>query len=272
MVVAVTIRRSVVGPLSEFMGFVGRIGGGDLSTTTAATGKDELGRLGMTLNDMVGGLRTIATQNRAATENLNAAATEIRASTQEQAASVEEQLAAVQETAATVDEITDDFNLTPARVRTDMKILRDWLGVDPGSGTSFLPDARTTPAALQRGVAVYQLDGALCDWHLFERLRAAANETEDSSRKADALQAALDLVTGRPFEHARPAGWGWLFEGDRVDLHVTQAVGAVAVELVGYHRARRDDKAADGEGCGNVSRRERIDGHRVTSSQSLATP
>jgi methyl-accepting chemotaxis protein len=104
--VAVAIRRSIVGPLDDFMGFVGRIGGGDLSTTTAATGKDELGRLGTTLNDMVGGLRAIATQNRAATENLNAAATEIRASTQEQAASVEEQLAAVQETAATVDEIT----------------------------------------------------------------------------------------------------------------------------------------------------------------------
>ena len=146
---------------------------------------------------------------------------------------------------ATVDEIADDFNLTPARVRTDMKILRDWLGVDPGSGTSFLPDARTTPAALQRGVAVYQLDGALCDWHLFERLRAAANKTKDSSQEADALQAALDLVTGRPFEHARPAGWGWLFEGDRVDLHITRGVGEVAVELVGYHRTRHDDKAAD---------------------------
>lgn len=104
--VAITIRRSIVRPLDEFMAFVGRIGGGDLSTTTDATGKDELGRLGRTLNEMVAGLRTIATQNRAATNDLNAATTEIRASTQEQAASVEEQLAAVQETAATVDEIT----------------------------------------------------------------------------------------------------------------------------------------------------------------------
>lgn len=104
--VAITIRRSIVRPLDEFMQFVGRIGGGDLSTTTEATGKDELGQLGRTLNEMVAGLRTIAAQNRAATNDLNAATTEIRASTQEQAASVEEQLAAVQETAATVDEIT----------------------------------------------------------------------------------------------------------------------------------------------------------------------
>jgi methyl-accepting chemotaxis protein len=104
--VAITIRRSITAPLAEFMAFVGRVGQGDLTGTTAATGSDELGRLGLTLNSMVEGLREIARQSRQTTENLNAAATEIRASTQEQAASVEEQLAAVQETAATVDEIT----------------------------------------------------------------------------------------------------------------------------------------------------------------------
>ncbi|MBB3909834.1 methyl-accepting chemotaxis protein [Sphingomonas desiccabilis] len=106
VVVAFTIRRSITGPLNDFMSFAGRIGEGDLSGETRITGADELGQLGVTLNTMVVGLREIARQSRAATEDLNAAATEIRASTQEQAASVEEQLAAVQETAATVDEIT----------------------------------------------------------------------------------------------------------------------------------------------------------------------
>ncbi|MFV1919247.1 methyl-accepting chemotaxis protein [Sphingomonas sp. MJ1 (PH-R8)] len=106
VVVAFTIRRSITGPLSDFMSFAGRIGEGDLSGETRIIGSDELGQLGATLNTMVVGLREIARQSRAATEDLNAAATEIRASTQEQAASVEEQLAAVQETAATVDEIT----------------------------------------------------------------------------------------------------------------------------------------------------------------------
>lgn len=106
LLVAYVIRRSIVGPLGGFMGFVERIGRGDLSEQTNATGEDELGRLGKMLNAMVEGLRQLALQSRAATESLNAAVTEIRASTQEQAASVEEQLAAVQETAATVDEIT----------------------------------------------------------------------------------------------------------------------------------------------------------------------
>jgi methyl-accepting chemotaxis protein len=99
------IRRSVVGPLEGFMALSEQVGGGDL-TRRAATGNDEIGKLGHQLNLMVDGLRGLATQSRSATENLSAAATEIRASTQEQAASVEEQLAAIQETAATVDEIT----------------------------------------------------------------------------------------------------------------------------------------------------------------------
>lgn len=106
VVIAWSIRRSIIRPLDEFMGFVARVGEGDLAGQTAATGPDEFGRLGVTLNAMVVGLQAIGRQSREATENLNAAATEIRASTQEQAASVEEQLAAVQETAATVDEIT----------------------------------------------------------------------------------------------------------------------------------------------------------------------
>lgn len=100
------IRNSIVRPLDAFVAFVDRIGRGELAGEAAATGADEIGRLGANLNAMVEGLRQLARQSREATENLNAAAAEIRASTQEQAASVEEQLAAVQETAATVDEIT----------------------------------------------------------------------------------------------------------------------------------------------------------------------
>ena len=146
---------------------------------------------------------------------------------------------------ATVDEIADDFSLTPARVRTDMKILRDWLGADPRTGTAYLPDARTTPAALQRGVAVYQLDGALCDLDLFDRLQSLARGKTPGERNAD-LQTALGLVTGRPFDQARPAGWSWLFEGDRIDLHATQAVVEVAVDLIAYYRTHDEDEAVDG--------------------------
>ncbi len=100
------LRRSIVRPLDAFVGFVERVGRGDLAGSAAEAGDDELGRLGGNLNRMVEGLRELARQSRDATANLNAAAAEIRASTQQQAAGVEEQLAAVQETAATVDQIT----------------------------------------------------------------------------------------------------------------------------------------------------------------------
>ncbi|MEH3064770.1 MAG: methyl-accepting chemotaxis protein [Methylobacterium radiotolerans] len=104
--IGVAINRLVVRPLVAVMGFVGRVGEGDLSSTLDVRAGGEVGRLSTTLNTMVSGLSDLARTNRAATADLNAAAAEIRASAQEQAASVEQQFAAVQETAATVDEIT----------------------------------------------------------------------------------------------------------------------------------------------------------------------
>jgi methyl-accepting chemotaxis protein len=106
LLLAFLIRQSIVRPLGAFMGFVERVGHGDLSGERARAGSDEIGRLGAMLNGMVDGLGEIARRSRDATSNLNAATAEIRASAQEQAASVEQQLAAVQETAATVDQIT----------------------------------------------------------------------------------------------------------------------------------------------------------------------
>ena len=105
--IAVTIvtRRAITRRLDDFERFAERVGGGEL-TVEAVAGRDEIGRLGGHLNQMVGGLRDIARQSREATADLDSAANEIRASTQQQAAGVEEQLAAIQETAATVDEIT----------------------------------------------------------------------------------------------------------------------------------------------------------------------
>ncbi|MGQ3030541.1 MAG: HAMP domain-containing protein, partial [Ferrovibrionaceae bacterium] len=94
IVISTAIRLSITRPLNALMGFVERVGQGDLAGQVAATGRDEFGRLGATLNGMVAGLRQLARQSREATENLNAAAAEIRASTQEQSASVEEQFAA----------------------------------------------------------------------------------------------------------------------------------------------------------------------------------
>jgi methyl-accepting chemotaxis protein len=112
-----SILRSIVRPLEAFIAFAERVGRGDLTGEPLKVGRDELGRLGATLNAMSESLRQVGRQSREITSALNASAAQIRASTQQQAASVEEQLAALQETAATADEITHSGARIAARAQ-----------------------------------------------------------------------------------------------------------------------------------------------------------
>jgi LysM repeat protein len=119
---------------------------------------------------------------------------------------------------ATPEEVADAFSITGPRVRNDIKVLRDWLGVNPRTGRRHLPDARESAAARARGIGVYQVEDLLVDADLFRRLRVRGE-----SRGADGiddLQQALQLVTGQPFDKLRPGGWTWLYEGDRLDHHL----------------------------------------------------
>ena len=43
---------------------------------------------------------------------------------------------------ATPEEVADAFDINPARVRNDIKMVRDWLGTNPRTGRLHLPDAR----------------------------------------------------------------------------------------------------------------------------------
>ncbi len=115
--IAWSILRSIVRPLDAFIAFAERVGRGDLTGEPLRVGRDELGRLGATLNAMAESLRQVGRQSREITSTLNAAAAQIRASTQQQAASVEQQLAALQETAATADEITHSGARIAARAQ-----------------------------------------------------------------------------------------------------------------------------------------------------------
>jgi methyl-accepting chemotaxis protein len=104
--VGVLIQRSITLPLAAFMQFVGRVGEGDLTHQAKISSSDELGELAQHLDQMVAGLKDVATQTRSATENLNSAAAEILASTQQQATSSGEQAAAIQQTTTTMEEVT----------------------------------------------------------------------------------------------------------------------------------------------------------------------
>jgi len=98
--------RSITRPLYEFQQIVTLVGQGDLTRKSAREGGDELGKLAHGLNQMVAGLRNMATQTRAVTENLNSATMEILASAKQQSALTAQQVAAYHETNATMQEVS----------------------------------------------------------------------------------------------------------------------------------------------------------------------
>lgn len=119
------------------------------------------------------------------------------------------------------------------KVRQSISVVRTWLGTDE-DGDAFLPSGLTAAAGGR-----YRITGALEDADLFRRLRARG-----LARGADGitdLQAALDLVRGRPFElpdlRVRGVGgYGWLLDdGNRMDLELAAVVVDVAHVVSTHH-------------------------------------
>ncbi|MBO1756469.1 LysM peptidoglycan-binding domain-containing protein [Allobranchiibius sp. CTAmp26] len=123
-------------------------------------------------------------------------------------------------------QLADVFNVGDGRARNDIKMVRDWLGTNPRTGTKHLPNARESTAAKARGVNVYVVEDLLVDVDLFRRLRARGQARGRDGM--DDLVRALQLVTGQPFDQLRPGGWEWLAGGDRIDHHMNAAIVDVA--------------------------------------------
>ncbi|MHA6510699.1 hypothetical protein [Tessaracoccus sp. Y1736] len=133
----------------------------------------------------------------------------------------------------TGDQVAAALGVTVERARTVISTLRLWVGTNPATGTPHLPDAKSSPQAKARGVGLYLVEDLLVDADLFRRLRARGL-ARGRNGIAD-LETALQLVTGRPFDQLRAAGWTWLIDGDRVDHHMICAVTDVAHILVTHH-------------------------------------
>jgi LysM repeat protein len=119
----------------------------------------------------------------------------------------------------TAEKLAADLCIRPQKARSDLSIIRKWLG-QSRAGKPYLPRAQQTH---QDGVpATYALDGVLCDLDLFRRLRARG-QSRGADGMAD-LVSALHLVSGEPFTDLRKDGWGWLLEGDRLDHIMTAAI------------------------------------------------
>ncbi|TYP87435.1 LysM peptidoglycan-binding domain-containing protein [Blastococcus xanthinilyticus] len=122
------------------------------------------------------------------------------------------------------------------KVRQSISIVRAWLGTNPATGADYLPSGVTTG-----GVGRYRVDDVLIDAELFRRLRVRG-----LARGVDGiadLQAALDLVTGQPFDlptsrQGAPGGYSWLVdENSRLDHEYAAMIVDVAHTVATHHLA-----------------------------------
>ncbi|WP_181407716.1 LysM peptidoglycan-binding domain-containing protein [Nocardioides sambongensis] len=138
----------------------------------------------------------------------------------------------------TSSQVGDAFGIRPDRARTDLAMIRRWLGTNPTTGTQFLPSARSQQRRGAAGGAIYRLEGVLTDVDIFRRLRARGQARGGAG--IEDLATALRLVSGEPFTATRPAGWSWLLDEDRLDHIMTCAIVDVA-HIVTTHALATND-------------------------------
>ncbi|SDY73677.1 LysM domain-containing protein [Modestobacter sp. DSM 44400] len=122
------------------------------------------------------------------------------------------------------------------KVRQSISVVRAWLGTEPATGADYLPSGLTAAAAGR-----YRIDNILIDAELFRRLRVRG-----LARRAEGiadLSAALDLVSGRPFDVPAPrrgaaGGYSWLVdESSRLDHEYAAMIVDVAHTVATHHLA-----------------------------------
>ncbi|MBV9124112.1 MAG: methyl-accepting chemotaxis protein [Planctomycetes bacterium] len=145
------IQRSITNPLGAFMGFVERVGKGDLTRQAPVSKVGELESLGQSLNQMTAGLKDMARQIVQVTQHLNAASAEIMASTQEQAASTKEQAATVQEITTTMEEVNQSGAQISAKAK-QVAAAAEATSVASNSGIQAVQDTTRTMAAIREQV------------------------------------------------------------------------------------------------------------------------
>ncbi len=151
---------------------------------------------------------------------------------------------ATRENGATLAQFEIAFNLAPARARSDIRIARNWLGVNPRTGSKHLPDALKSKSGQARGIGFYELEDVLVDADLFRRLRVRG-QARGADGIADLVMALdLDLVNGAPFDQLRADGYEWLTDGARIDHHLVCATVDVAHVVTTHALAAGDVKGA----------------------------
>ena len=112
IIAAVVITRQITGPLRDTLAVVDRIASGDLSHDVQVTRRDELGvlqqgiaRMGVTLRDLISGIRDGVTQIASAAEELSAVTEQTSAGVNSQKVETDQVATAMHEMTATVQEV-----------------------------------------------------------------------------------------------------------------------------------------------------------------------
>jgi len=112
IIAAVLITRQITGPLRDTLAVVDRIASGDLSHDVKVTRRDELGvlqqgiaRMGVTLRDLISGIRDGVTQIASAAEELSAVTEQTSAGVNSQKVETDQVATAMHEMTATVQEV-----------------------------------------------------------------------------------------------------------------------------------------------------------------------
>nr|WP_323151024.1 methyl-accepting chemotaxis protein [Pseudomonas glycinae] len=112
VIAAFIITRQITRPLQETMAVVDRIASGDLSHNVVVTRRDELGvlqqgiaRMGVTLRDLISGIRDGVTQIASAAEELSAVTEQTSAGVNSQKVETDQVATAMHEMTATVQEV-----------------------------------------------------------------------------------------------------------------------------------------------------------------------
>jgi len=138
---------------------------------------------------------------------------------------------------ATAEQVAAAFDVATSSIYSRINTVRNWLGTNPATGEKYLPDSTQSVAGKARGVGVYEFDGGvLVDADLFKRLRARA-QALGGAEGLTYLQAALDLVAGKPLDQQRSGGYGWLAENILEQHLVCGIVDAAHTAWMAYMRA-----------------------------------
>ena len=121
---AITVTRSITGPVNQAVEATKRLAEGDLTLNTRSDRRDEMGHLMNALQDMIDKLAHIIGEVNQAGGSLNSAAQQVSATAQSLSQSSSEQAAAVEETTASIEEMTASVNQNSdnARVTNDMAL------------------------------------------------------------------------------------------------------------------------------------------------------